>query len=149
MVQISKSKLERLRKEYQQGVKVILTKMDDSQAPPIGTVGTVRFVDDTGTIFVSWATGSGLGVVYGQDKCIRYTKEDEYFYKMYSKPLKSGVPERVLRQFEIIRSEGKTNMYDVNMVSRLAYDKGLYALVCYIADDYRRYGRLIMTGDIL
>lgn len=149
MVQISKSELEHLRKEFPIGEKVILTKMDDPQAPPIGTVGTVRFVDDLGTIFVDWATGSGLGVVYGQDKCIYYTKEDEYFYKMYFKPLKSGVPEKVLRQLEVIRCEGKTNMFDVNTVSRLAYDKGFYALVTFIADDYRRYGRLIMTGSIV
>ena len=30
--------------------------------------GTVRSVDDTGTVFVSWDNGSGLGVVYGVDR---------------------------------------------------------------------------------
>ena len=30
--------------------------------------GTVRSVDDTGTVFVRWDNGSGLGVVYGVDR---------------------------------------------------------------------------------
>ena len=33
-----------------------------------GDRGTVRTVDDTGTVFVRWDNGSGLGVVYGVDR---------------------------------------------------------------------------------
>ena len=40
---------------------------DDLQAPPVGTLGTVIGVDDTGSIMVDWDTGSGLNVVYGED----------------------------------------------------------------------------------
>ena len=61
--------IERIRKEYPKGTRVRLIKMDDMQAPPIGTKGTVRGVDDTGSILVSWDNGSGLNVVYGEDKC--------------------------------------------------------------------------------
>ena len=43
--------------------------MDDEQAPPVGTKGTVRGVDDTASIMVRWDTGSGLNVVYGVDIC--------------------------------------------------------------------------------
>ena len=32
-------------------------------------MGTVRGVDDTGSIMVKWDNGSGLSVVYGEDKC--------------------------------------------------------------------------------
>jgi hypothetical protein len=32
-----------------------------------GDRGKVSHVDDTGTIFVAWDSGSGLGVVYGVD----------------------------------------------------------------------------------
>ena len=39
-----------------------LLEMDDIQAPPIGTEGTVVHVDDTGSICVRWDTGSGLNV---------------------------------------------------------------------------------------
>ena len=45
--------------------------MDDVQAPPIGTLGTVIGVDDTGSIMVSWDNGSSLNVVYDVDKCIK------------------------------------------------------------------------------
>ena len=61
--------LEQLRKQYPKGARVELLKMDDPQAPPIGTRGTVRGVDDTGSIMVRWDTGSGLNVVYGEDVC--------------------------------------------------------------------------------
>ena len=43
--------------------------MDDVQAPPIGTKGTVYGVDDTGSMLVNWDNGSGLNVVYGVDSC--------------------------------------------------------------------------------
>ena len=32
-----------------------------------GDKGTVRFVDDIGTIHISWDCGSSLGAVYGVD----------------------------------------------------------------------------------
>ena len=49
--------------------RVELVQMDDpySRLKP-GDKGTVRLVDDTGTMFVDWDCGSGLGVVYGVDR---------------------------------------------------------------------------------
>ena len=41
--------------------------MDDIQAPPIGTEGTVKGVDDIGNILVTWDNGSSLNVVYKED----------------------------------------------------------------------------------
>lgn len=41
-----------LRAEYPKGSRVALVKMDDVQAPPLGTQGTVQGVDDIGTIMV-------------------------------------------------------------------------------------------------
>lgn len=41
--------------------------MDDVQAPPIGTKGTVIAVDDTASLNVKWDNGCGLNVVYGED----------------------------------------------------------------------------------
>lgn len=46
-----------------------LVRMNDPQAPPIGTRGTVRGVDDAGSIMVAWDNGSGLSVAYGADIC--------------------------------------------------------------------------------
>lgn len=66
---VNQETLTKLRKEYPRGARVELLKMDDPQAPPIGTRGTVRGVDDAGSIMVRWDTGSGLSVVYGEDEC--------------------------------------------------------------------------------
>ena len=65
----SKDIVERLRKEYPVGARVELLKMTDIQAPPIGTLGTVKGVDDIGSIMVAWDNGSGLSVAYGEDVC--------------------------------------------------------------------------------
>ena len=43
--------------------------MEDEQAPPIGTCGTVLGVDDLGSIMVSWDNGGSLSIVYGEDLC--------------------------------------------------------------------------------
>ena len=71
MVCPDRNTVEQLRKEYPAGCRVKLLKMDDIQAPPIGTEGTVVHVDDTGSICVRWDTGSGLNVIYGVDRCVK------------------------------------------------------------------------------
>ena len=58
-----------LREQYPSGTRVELLRMDDPQAPPIGTKGTVRGVDDTGSIMVAWDGGGSLNVLYGADAC--------------------------------------------------------------------------------
>lgn len=65
----SREIVERIKKQYPEGTRVELLKMDDAQAPPIGTKGTVRGIDDTASILVRWDNGSGLNVVYGEDVC--------------------------------------------------------------------------------
>ena len=66
---IRKEILEKLREEYPPGTRVELIRMEDIQAPPTGTQGTVIGVDDIGSIMVSWDNGSSLSVVYGEDSC--------------------------------------------------------------------------------
>ena len=69
MRMISKETLRALRERYPKGTRVELVQMDDAQAPPVGTKGTVRGVDDMGSIMVAWDNGCGLNVVYGVDIC--------------------------------------------------------------------------------
>ena len=69
MRMISKEALRALRERYPAGTRVELVQMDDAQAPPVGTKGTVRDVDDMGSIMVAWDNGCGLNVVYGVDIC--------------------------------------------------------------------------------
>lgn len=59
--------LKMIRLQYPTGSRVELVQMDDPQAPPIGTKGTVYMVDSVGTVHVNWDNGSGLGAAYGVD----------------------------------------------------------------------------------
>lgn len=63
----NKETVDRIRREYPAGTRVELVQMDDAQAPPAGTKGTVLGVDDTGSLVMRWDTGRGLNVVYGED----------------------------------------------------------------------------------
>ncbi|WMJ86752.1 DUF4314 domain-containing protein [Anaerocolumna sp. MB42-C2] len=64
----SKEIVEKLRREYPVGTRIELVHMDDPYSKlKAGDQGTVRTVDDIGTIFCKWDCGSSLGVVYGED----------------------------------------------------------------------------------
>ena len=68
MKTISKETLAMLRERYPAGTRVELVHMDDPYTRlTAGNKGTVRFVDDIGTIHISWDCGSSLGAVYGVD----------------------------------------------------------------------------------
>lgn len=67
----SKEIVERIRRQFPVGCRVELVRMDDVQAPPVGTRGTVTGVDDTASVMVKWDNGSGLNLVYGEDICQR------------------------------------------------------------------------------
>lgn len=70
---ISKSELQRMRELYAPHSRVELISMDDPYNTKLvpGEKGSVIHVDDTGTIHVSWDCGSSLGVVYGEDRCMK------------------------------------------------------------------------------
>ena len=65
----NKETVDRVRRQYPTGSRVELIRMEDVQAPPIGTRGTVTGVDDTASIMVSWDNGSSLNAIYGEDIC--------------------------------------------------------------------------------
>ena len=59
-----------LREKYPAGTRVELVQMNDMYSRLVaGDKGTVRCVDDMGTIHISWDKGSSLGIVYGEDSC--------------------------------------------------------------------------------
>lgn len=68
MIFPSKEIVEQVRRQYPVGTRVELVKMDDIQAPPIGTKGIVEGVDDTASLIVAWDNGSHLNVIYGDDE---------------------------------------------------------------------------------
>ena len=57
-----------LKDLYPAGTRAKLVEMNDIQAPPIGTLGTVMYVDDIGTIHIKWDNGSTLGAAYPEDR---------------------------------------------------------------------------------
>lgn len=66
---LNRETVECVRQQYPAGCRVELVRMDDPQAPPVGTRGTVIGVDDTASILVRWDNGSDLNVIYGEDEC--------------------------------------------------------------------------------
>lgn len=64
----TKQEVEMVRKEYPVGTRVELLEMDDIQAPPIRTQGTVKGVDGIGSLLVAWDNGSSLNVLFRIDK---------------------------------------------------------------------------------
>ena len=74
----SKQRLAFLREQYHAGTRVALVAMDDDQAPPVGTKGTVLAVDDIGSLIMRWDNGSGLNVVLdGGDRVRKLDEVDE------------------------------------------------------------------------
>lgn len=72
---MDKTQLETIRRQYPIGSRIELIRMDDIQAPPVGTRGTVMGVDDIGSVLVSWDTGSRLSLVFGEDLCRRVSND--------------------------------------------------------------------------
>ena len=54
---------------------------------------------------------------------------------------------KVKKQILAIRDTGLTNMFDIPMVQRLAYDRGFYELVCWIEEHRKEYTHFILTGE--
>jgi hypothetical protein len=57
------------------------------------------------------------------------------------------MPEKVREQILAIQDTGLTNMFDLPMVQRLAYDRGFYEAVCWIKEHKHEYVHFIMTGE--
>ena len=55
--------------------------------------------------------------------------------------------EIIREQILAIRDTGLTNMFDVPIVQRLAFDRGYYELVRYLEDHRSEYAHFIMTGE--
>lgn len=64
---IDKNEVNKRKVDYPKGTKVVLIRMNDAQAPKVGTKGIVRNVDDAGTIHIYWESGGSLGAIIGED----------------------------------------------------------------------------------
>ena len=58
-----------------------------------------------------------------------------------------AMPEIVQEQILAVRDTGLTNMFDIPMVQRLAYEYDYYELVCWLEEHRTEYVRFILTGE--
>ena len=123
--------VERIRAQYPAGTRGRLLSMDDPQAPPIGTEGTVLGVDDAGHIMMSWDSGGSLNLVYGVDR-------------FQTVPT---MTDKVREQILAVRATGRTNMFDTNAVQVIADEMHFYELVVFIEEHKDKYARFILTGE--
>ena len=124
--------VKRVRETYLKGVRVELVSMSDPYTTlKPGDLGTVDFVDDTGTVFVDWDCGSTLGVAYGEDK-IRLLSKAEV----------------IKEQCRKVAATGRTNMFDTKAVFEIAAEMGFHELADFIFMDTKRYSNLILTGEL-
>jgi len=132
MINITKETLEQRRAEYKKGTRVELISMNDPYTSlKSGDLGTVDFVDDTGSVFVNWDNGSTLGAVYGVDsiKCI------------------SKISDTIKTQILAVRNTGKTNMFDIKAVFEIAMEMSFHELADFIFMDTKAYTNFILTGE--
>ena len=54
---------------------------------------------------------------------------------------------KVKEQILAIRDTGLTNMFNLPVVQRLAYERDFYELVCWLEDHQKEYVRFILTGE--
>ena len=73
----TRGEVEQIKARYTKGLRIELIHMDDPQAPPAGTRGTIITVDDVGNLIVAWDNGSGLNVVPGVDRVRIITEGQE------------------------------------------------------------------------
>lgn len=53
----------------------------------------------------------------------------------------------IKEQILAIRDTGITNMFDVNMVQRLAYERDFYELVLFLEENRKEYVNFILYGE--
>ena len=56
------------------------------------------------------------------------------------------IAEKIKEQIEVIRLSGKTNMFNLNTVQRLAFEQNFHELVCWIEEDKKAYIKYILYG---
>lgn len=70
--------VERLRRTYPAGCRIVLDAMEDPYVRiPIGTQATCQGVDDAGQIMCAWDCGSGLSLIPGEDRWHKISTEEE------------------------------------------------------------------------
>lgn len=63
----TREQVQHIKDRYPPGTRIRLDHMDDPQAVPVGTEGTVQAVDDAGQLLMEWDNGRSLSLIPGED----------------------------------------------------------------------------------
>lgn len=128
----SKATVEARKARYKKGLRVELVRMNDpyTKLKP-GDRGSVDMVDDTGSVFIDWDSGSHLAAVYGEDEIRLLTKV-----------------EVVKEQCRKVAQTGQTNMFDSKAAFEIAVAMGFTELADLIFMNTKAYSNLIFTGEL-
>ena len=73
----SREQVASIRKNYPHATRVMLNNMSDPYSPvESGTRGTVRYVDDAGSLAVAWDNGRSLSLIPGEDSFRKLTQQE-------------------------------------------------------------------------
>lgn len=61
--------------------------------------------------------------------------------------IKEKMDEKVKEQILAVRKTGLTNMFDIHMVQKVAFDMEFYDLVLFLEDHVKEYTHFIMNGE--
>lgn len=57
------------------------------------------------------------------------------------------MPDKIREQILAVRQTGRTNMFDIIMVQRIAHEMRFYELVIFLEEHRSEYVRFILTGE--
>jgi hypothetical protein len=132
---IGKAALTARREKFKPGTRVELVSMSDPYATlKPGERGTISMVDDIGTVFVKWDSGSTLGACYGADEIRKLTV----------------IPPEVVTLVKKVRLlPNVPNMLSVRELFEFAMqqDDDYYPLCDYLFMHTNEYSRFIISGE--
>jgi hypothetical protein len=77
---VDRNLVKRMKEQYPAGTRIVLDFMGDDPHPiPSGSKGTVRVVDDMGTVHCNFDNGRRMGLIPGEDSfhILKEVTEDE------------------------------------------------------------------------
>ena len=155
--------VQRIKDTYPEGARIVLDHMGDDPHPiPPGTKGTVRIVDDLGTVHCDFDNGRHLGLILSED--IFHLDKEQYIKVVLCEPGKKARVTTVMNNLEslqkmvggyieatypfedqvaiVCNEEGKLNNMELNRSLKDEYGKvydiiaGSFMIVGLSEDDF-------------
>ena len=125
-------------RKIKQGDKVVLIHMPNDPNPiQQDSAGIVTDVNDV-NIQVKWDNDRTLALIPGVDK----------FYVISNTSNAVLVPQTIYNEITTIRDSGKTNMFEIHAVMRIAFNLNYYNLVTWLNEPFNNiiYYKGVVNG---